>query len=339
MASILPPTEGPLPARCGGRGARHCDSFGSMGSPRPVTEPLSPTRSWQGAPLLLLHGWGSSRRDFTAVLPRLCERFDVINVDLPGSGRSRHLEERPTVGAITDAVERTLDAEGVGRAHVLGNSLGARVALELARRGRARSVVSIAPPGLNIWPERIFQGSGMAMARLVSRTAAPLIAPLSRSPLGRTALLLPLKTRPWSTSPEEAIGVREGFADSRDYWRTLLWGLLLDVPPGMDRIDCPVLLVQGTADWIAMGQTVRYLPLVPRSRFRPLLAAGHAPLSDRPQGIVRLVEQTARRAAESDDTGTAADEADRTAPAPPAVIAPLRRSGRRTGTAPSPSPR
>ena len=63
----------------------------------------------------------------------------------------------------------------------------------------------------------------------------------------------------------------------------MLWALLLDVPTGMDRIDVPVLLVQGTADWIASGQTVRYLPLVPRSRFRPLLAAGHAPQSDRPE--------------------------------------------------------
>jgi pimeloyl-ACP methyl ester carboxylesterase len=187
---------------------------------------------------------------------------------------------------------------------VLGNSLGARVALELARRGRARSVVSIAPSGLNIWPERVFQGTGMAMARLVGRTAAPLIGPLSRSPLGRTALLLPLKTRPWSTSREEAIGAREGFADARDWWRTLLWALLLDIPRGLGHIDCPVLLVQGTADWIAMGQTARYLPLIPRSRFRPLLAAGHAPQSDRPHTIVRLVERTARQAAEADTAGT-----------------------------------
>src|SRR5919206_4673825 len=158
-----------------------------------MTAPLSLVRSGQGEPLLLLHGWGSSRRDFTAVLPALSERFDVLNVELPGSGRSRHLDVRPTVGAITDAVEATLDAEDVGRVHVLGNSLGARVALELARRGRARSVVAIAPSGLNIWPERVLQGTGMALARVVGRTAAPLIGPLSRSALGRTALLLPLK--------------------------------------------------------------------------------------------------------------------------------------------------
>jgi pimeloyl-ACP methyl ester carboxylesterase len=274
-----------------------------------MTPHLSLTRSGKGDPLLLLHGWGSSRRDFTAVLPALAERFEVLNLDLPGAGRSPHLEERPTVAAITDAVERTLDNEDVGRVHVLGNSLGARVALELARRGRARSVVSIAPSGLNIWPERAYQGAGMAMARLVGRTTAPLLGPLSRSAVGRTALMLPLKARPWSTSREEAIGVREGFADARDWWRTVLWALLLDVPRGMDRIDCPVLLVQGTADWVAMGQTVRYLPMIPRSRFRPLLAAGHAPQSDRPETIVRLVERTAQQATEADTAGTLPSEA------------------------------
>jgi pimeloyl-ACP methyl ester carboxylesterase len=261
-----------------------------------VTAPLSLTRAGSGEPLLLLHGMGSSRRDFTAVADLLAEHFDVLDVDLPGVGRSPALERRPTVAAITDAVERTLDAEGVGAVHVLGNSLGARVALELAVRGRARSVVAIAPSGLNVPPERAFQGTGMGLARVVTRTAAPLIEPLSRSALGRAALLAPLKARPWSTSPEEAIGAREGFADSRDYWRTLLWGLMLDVPRGLDHVDCPVTLVQGVADWVSSGQTVRYLPLVPHSRFRPLLWAGHAPQSDRPRTIVRLVEETARRA-------------------------------------------
>jgi pimeloyl-ACP methyl ester carboxylesterase len=300
-----------------------------------MTAPLSLTRSGEGEPLLLLHGWGSSRRDFAAVLPALTERFEVLNMDLPGAGRSPHLIERPTVAAITDAVEQTLDAEDVGRVHVLGNSLGARIALELARRGRARSVVSIAPSGMNIWPERVLQGTGMAVARLVGRTISPLIGPLSRSAVGRTALMLPLKARPWSTGQEEAIGLREGFADSRDWWRTLLWALLLDVPRGVGHIDCPVLLVQGTADWIAMGQTVRYLPVVPRSRFRPLVAAGHAPQSDRPETIVRLVEQTARRAAETDAAGTAPREAD----APPEITGARRRSDGRRGRARQPSRR
>ena len=263
-----------------------------------VTAPLSLTRTGSGEPLLLLHGLGTSRRDFTAVLPALTDRFDVINVDLPGIGRSPHLEQRrPTVAAITDAVEHTLDAQGLDRVHVLGNSLGARIALELAIRGRARSVVAIAPSGVNIPQERLYQGATMGLARIVMRAAQPLIASMSRSAAGRAALLAPLKARPCSTSPQEAIGVREGFAESRDFGRTVLWALMLDVPRGLHRIDCPVTLVQGVADWVASGQTVRYLPLIPGSRFSPLLMAGHAPQSDRPATIARLVEETAARAA------------------------------------------
>jgi pimeloyl-ACP methyl ester carboxylesterase len=256
---------------------------------------LSVGRSGRGEPLLLLHGMGSSRRDFAPLLPALSADFEVVALDLPGSGRSPHLEQRPTVAAITDAVESTLNAQGLGTVHVLGNSLGARVALELARRGRARSVVAIAPSGLNVLSERAYQGTGMAVARVAFRSVGPLIEPLSRSALGRTALLTTLKARPWQATPDEALAARDGFSDARDYWRTLLWALLLDVPRGMDQIDCPVTLVQGTADLVASGQTVRYLPLVPGSRFRPLLAAGHSPLSDRTGTIVRLVHQTSAR--------------------------------------------
>ena len=153
-----------------------------------VNVPLSLTRTGSGEPLLLLHGLGTSRRDFTAVLPALTDRFDVINVDLPGIGGSPHLEQRPTVAAITDAVEHALDAEGLGRVHVLGNSLGARTALELAVRGRARSVVAIGPSGLNIPQERLYQGASMGVARIVMRAAKPLITSVSRSAAGRAAL-------------------------------------------------------------------------------------------------------------------------------------------------------
>src|SRR4051812_49919868 len=101
-----------------------------------MSSSLSRTRSGTGEPLVLLHGMGASRGDFAAVLPELSARFDVIDVDLPGTGGSAHLTRRPTVAALTDAVEATLEEEGVGRVHVLGNSLGARIAIELARRGR-----------------------------------------------------------------------------------------------------------------------------------------------------------------------------------------------------------
>ena len=52
---------------------------------------LAYTRTGAGAPLILLHGIGSSRHAWDPVLPGLAERFDVIAVDLPGFGDSAPL--------------------------------------------------------------------------------------------------------------------------------------------------------------------------------------------------------------------------------------------------------
>jgi pimeloyl-ACP methyl ester carboxylesterase len=60
-------------------------------------------------------------------------------------------------------------------------------------------------------------------------------------------------------------------------------------------IDCPVLLAQGGADWIAAGQTVRFLAEVPGARFRLLPFAGHAAQEDVPALVARLVRDTAAR--------------------------------------------
>ena len=72
----------------------------------------------------------------------------------------------------------------------------------------------------------------------------------------------------------------------------LWWGILADLPTGLDRIDCPVVLAQGTADLVAVGQTPRYLATIPGARFVPLLGAGHAPQSDVPEAILKLVGDT-----------------------------------------------
>ena len=180
-----------------------------------VTAPLS-LRTRSGEPLLLLHGLGTSRRDFTAVLPALTDRFDVINVDLPGIGRSPHSSNAPPWP--DHRCRRAHARRGGARPRARARQLAGRPHRPGARCPRpARSVVAIAPSGVNIPQERLYQGAAMGLARIVMRAAEPLIASVSRSAAGRAALLAPLKTRPRSTSPEEAIGAREGFAQSRDF--------------------------------------------------------------------------------------------------------------------------
>ncbi len=258
---------------------------------------LASDRAGRGEPLLLLHGIGSTRDDFSALLPRLAEQHDVLSLDLPGHGGSPAVSGPPTVAALTDAVEADLTERGLQRVHVLGNSLGARIAIELAARQRARSVVALSPSGLGLPPERLHQGVLMATARTMTRTLRPALGALAGSPVGRAALLTGMRARPWEASETEALAMRGGFADSSAFWSMLWWAVLQDVPTGLHRIDCPVTLAQGALDVIGAGQTPRYLALIPGARFLLLPAAGHAPQSDAADAILDLVHRTVERAA------------------------------------------
>jgi pimeloyl-ACP methyl ester carboxylesterase len=255
---------------------------------------LPSTRSGSGEPLLLLHGLGTSRADFTQIRGQLALDFDVLAVDLPGQGEAAPLRELPTVAALADALERDLDARGLGRVHILGNSLGARVALELARRHRARSVVAIAPSGLSIPPERLFQMAGLAATGAIVSVLRPLV-PSKHHHLPR-ALLAGLRARPWKAEPAETDALARGFG-SPHFWKLLVWAIGADLPINLHTIDCPVLLAQGSADLIAAGQTIRFVACVPGARFTVVPFAGHAAQADAPEQIAALVHATAARAA------------------------------------------
>jgi pimeloyl-ACP methyl ester carboxylesterase len=111
-------------------------------------------RGGGGEPLLLLHGLGLTWRSWTPVLAELERAHEVVVMDLPGFGDAPRLRARPTVAALADTVAAELDRAGFAEVHAAGNSLGGWVAFELARRGRARSVVALSPAGMETLPER-----------------------------------------------------------------------------------------------------------------------------------------------------------------------------------------
>ena len=269
-----------------------------IGHQRDMTIPLlGADRVGTGEPLLLLHGIGSTRDDFAGLLPVLREHFDVLSLDLPGHGSSPALAARPTIEALTAAVIADLDARGLDRVHVLGNSLGGRIAIELARQHRALSVVAISPSGLGLPLERAFQGTLMTTARLMNQARRPWMDELSRTVPGRMTLMAGLRAQPWRASRTESLAVRGGFADATGFWSMLWNAVLADVPTRLDQIDCPVIVAQGAFDVIGSGQTPRYTPVIRGARFVLLPFAGHAPMSDSPESIVSLVRSAADDAA------------------------------------------
>jgi len=82
--------------------------------------------------LVLIHGMAFDRSGWGPVLARLGRRFRLVLVDNRGTGRSDRPAGSFTVADMAADVVAVLDAAGIGRAHVLGVSLGGMVAQELA---------------------------------------------------------------------------------------------------------------------------------------------------------------------------------------------------------------
>jgi pimeloyl-ACP methyl ester carboxylesterase len=110
----------------------------------------------EGSPLVLLHG-GMLGIDlnFAGLIPDLATRHRVIAVEAQGHGRTADIDRDITPAALASDVVALLDHLGVDRAHVLGHSQGAAVALELAvsHPDRVRSIVpisgSVRPEGMH----------------------------------------------------------------------------------------------------------------------------------------------------------------------------------------------
>jgi pimeloyl-ACP methyl ester carboxylesterase len=258
--------------------------------PPSATPSLVRERAGTGDPLVLLHGVGESAVGWRPVLPRLSRTHDVIALDLPGFGGSAALPAQvlPTAVALADAVEREMDQLGVDRFHVAGYSLGARVALELATRGRVRSVVAIAPDGLGSPSERIHQAVALTTGRTVAALLKPVAGLLSLTGPGRSVFFAMERSRPWRLTPDDARRLLRDFADSPGYHATVR-ATALDVPTGLDRISCPVLILQGTLDPLVSMQSPRFLAFVPHAQLRWLPGLSHVPISDDPDLVASLM--------------------------------------------------
>jgi len=220
----------------------------------------------------------------------LSGEYDVITMDFPGFGNSAALPAHvaPTAAALADAVEREMDELGVVDFHVAGYSLGARVALELATRGRVRSVVAIAPDGLGTPVERIHQAMALMSGRLLATLLAPIATELSETGAGRSLFFGMERSRPWQLTADDARHLLLDFATATAY-RETVWATMFDVPMGLGRITCPVLLLQGTADPLVSMQSPRFLAFVPHAQLRWLPGLSHVPISDDPALVARLM--------------------------------------------------
>lgn len=83
--------------------------------------------------LVLLHGFLGSKEDWQACLPTLSQYFHCICIDLPGHGENEQILPTPGFEALADTITHQVINLGYPQFHLLGYSLGGRVALHIAK--------------------------------------------------------------------------------------------------------------------------------------------------------------------------------------------------------------
>jgi pimeloyl-ACP methyl ester carboxylesterase len=261
-----------------------------------ATPSLNSYRGGSGEPLVLIHGIGGTWREWSPVLPALESHCDVLAADLPGFGESvPQPGVRVTTSTLADAIEREIDAAGLGSAHLVGNSSGGWIALELARRGRARTVVAFSPAGMWTRLEDAYRFAMLWSAYWSAKFLAHVPA-LFRTPARRWALgWYIFMARPGRWSAEEAAYQIKMLGGAPSYMEYLRWtrGRRVD---GLEQVGCPVLIAWGSRDLLLpKRQGPRFVRHLPAAEFRVMPGVGHMPMGDDPELIASTILEFIQR--------------------------------------------
>jgi pimeloyl-ACP methyl ester carboxylesterase len=227
-------------------------------------------------------------------VPALERRHDVLALTLAGHAGGPPIDGEIDDGVLADAVERAMDEAGFDTAHLVGNSLGGYVALQLAARGRAETVVALAPAGG--WARgddsyRELLGFQASLHELV-KVAAPHAEAVLASPEGRRRATQ-YTTTSFEHIPAELLAHQMRGAASCDAAFALIdhalrAGWSLDA----ERITCPVRIVWGTDDrllpWPSAAARFR-TDWLPHADWVELDGVGHCPQLDAPLETAQLI--------------------------------------------------
>lgn len=250
-------------------------------------------RRGAGKPLLLIHGLGGSWRSWQTILDDLALERNVIAVDLPGHGDTPKLKGATTMATLADAVTEFLGENNLTGVDAVGSSMGARLVLELVRRGGVLGgVVSLDPGGFwQGWQIPFFYHSVNLSIKLV-RLLQPVMPQIARSAIGRSLLLAQFSARPWKLQPEVVLDEMRSFAAS-PVFDELLYNLAYgEMQKGAPRnsIKKPLIIGWGKRDRVCFPSEAQCaLELFPDAQLHWFNHCGHFPQWDAPAETVRVI--------------------------------------------------
>ena len=253
-------------------------------------------RRGAGKPLMMIHGLGGHWQSWNPILDRLAGSRELILFDLPGHGTCPAEDDSGTFSGLAASVERLIASEGLGGIDIVGSSMGARIALELARRGGTGAVVALDPGGFWDGWERGFFRSTIGLSVKLLRALRGSLPAISRNRVARTALLAQLSARPWALDPAEVA------LELDQYARTPTFDALVDdlgngaMQTGPAAADSgPVTIGWGRHDRLCLPrQAKRAMAAFPSARLHWFEHSGHFPHWDEPDAAARLILEASR---------------------------------------------
>ncbi|GAA4393779.1 alpha/beta fold hydrolase [Hymenobacter koreensis] len=249
-------------------------------------------RRGSGKPLLLIHGIGGSWCSWSPVLDALAAHREIIAVDLPGHGQTPPLPGGNSFYALADAFAAWLREQDLVGIDCVGSSMGARLVLELARRGVVGAAVSLDPGGFWAgWQVPFFYYSVAGSVRLV-RGLQPLLPALTGNAVGRTLLLAQFSARPWQVPAAVALTELRSFANTPTFdelLRHLAYGPRQEGAP-RGSLRHPLVIGWGRQDRVCFpSQARRATAAFPDAALYWFDRCGHFPQWDQPTETVALI--------------------------------------------------
>jgi pimeloyl-ACP methyl ester carboxylesterase len=248
-------------------------------------------RRGAGKPLLLIHGLGGHWQSWAPILDRLTPSREVILFDLPGHGDCPAEPDSGTFAGLVGSVEAMIAHEGLRGIDMVGSSMGARIVLELARRGGTGAVVALDPGGFWKGWERGFFRTTIGVSVKLLRALRRALPAISRNAAARTALLAQLSARPWKLDPAQVADELDSYAGTATFdalVRDLGNGPMQRGPAAPD--SGPVTIGWGRHDRLCLPrQAKRAMEAFPSATLHWFDHSGHFPHWDEPEATARLI--------------------------------------------------
>jgi pimeloyl-ACP methyl ester carboxylesterase len=233
-----------------------------------------------------------SPRAWDGVRPLLEQHHQVTALTTLGHrGGTAPLRRPVTIGDLVDDAERELDACGLERPHIAGNSLGGWMAIELARRGRARTVCALSPAGS--WtagtPEQMIGVRKIRRSIRLARLGRALPMPLlMRSAVVRRLVLHDVAEHGDRLTAAQALEATRDLLDCAIAEDILTTDEEIEV---LDSLPFPITLAWSGDDKLMPaelnGPVARRR--LPQASFVVLDGVGHVPMIDDPEAVAQTI--------------------------------------------------